>query len=203
MLKIGLTGGIGSGKSTVTELFRKLGVPVIDADEISHEITRSGESGARIVSENFGKDYLDAEGHVDRAQLRQLVFENPKERERLEQVLHPLIRKRILSEARSTRNSYCILSIPLLLEGTYDYGLDRVLVVDAPDPVRIERVGQRSGLSEAEIHHIMKAQVSRETRLAAADEVIDNSGSIDALSKQVEALHRKYLMLADRPDSTQ
>lgn len=198
MYKVALTGGIGSGKSSASALFAALGVPVIDADVISHALTAPGGEALPAIAEAFGNDLITADGALDRAALRRIVFADPVARRRLEAILHPRIRANMLAdaEAEAADGSYVILAIPLLLETGQTNLADRVLVIDLPRPQQIERVIARSGLDAAEVERIMASQVSRSERLAAADDIIDNSGPEEALRPQVEALHRQYLTLA-------
>ncbi len=196
-LRIGLTGGIGSGKTTVSDRFASLGVEVIDADVIAHEVTRSGEPVVEQIAAVFGDEVLDAGGALDRAALRRLVFADPGKRRRLEAMLHPVIRERMEERARKARAPYCILSIPLLVESRNAARVDRVLVVDAPDAMRRRWIKARSALSDEEIDGIMQAQATRDERLEAADDVIVNDGSIEELHARVDALHRRYLAIAE------
>lgn len=199
MYKVALTGGIGSGKSSASSLFAALGVPVIDADVISHALTAPGGEALPAIAEAFGADLITADGALDRAALRRIVFADPVARRRLEAILHPRIRANILADGEAADGPYVILAIPLLLETGQTNLADRVLVIDLPRPQQIERVIARSGLEAAEVERIMASQVSRSERLAAADDIIDNSGPEEALRPQVEALHRHYLTLASEP----
>jgi dephospho-CoA kinase len=194
---VGLTGGIGSGKSAVAELFAKLGAQVVDADEIAHELTRPGGEAIAAIRGAFGDRAIAADGSLDRAAMRTLAFGDPRARQRLEAILHPLIRAEISRRVARAAGPYAILVIPLLVEGGVDRSRTaRVLVVDCPEAAQIERVTRRSGLPESEVRAILAAQASRAARLAAADDVIDNSGPIEALAGQVSRLHEKYLTLA-------
>jgi len=194
---VGLTGGIGSGKSAVAELFAKLGAHVIDTDEIAHELTRPGGEAIAPIRTAFGAEAISADGSLDRARMRRLVFGDAKARKRLEAILHPLIRAESTRRAGRSRSPYAILVIPLLVEGGVDRSRTaRVLVVDCPEALQIERVMRRSGLPEAEVRAILASQASREQRLAAADDVIDNAGPPAALQEQVSRLNEKYLTLA-------
>jgi dephospho-CoA kinase len=196
-LVVGLTGGIGSGKSAAADEFGKLGATVVDTDAIAHELTKAGGAAMPQVRRLFGEDYADAQGAMDRAKMRALAFRDPGARQKLEQLLHPLIRAESQRRIAAARGAYVIHVVPLLVESRdYRQRVSRVLVVDCPEDVQLERVRQRSRLSEEEIRRIMRSQASREDRLAAADDVIDNSGSLDALHKQVRALHAKYLELS-------
>ena len=199
MYKVALTGGIGSGKSSASALFATLGVPVIDADVISHALTAPGGETLPAIAEAFGADLITADGALDRAALRRIVFADPAARRRLEAILHPRIRANMRADAEAADGPYVILAIPLLLETSQTDLADRVLVIDLPRSQQIERVIARSGLDAAEVERIIASQVSRSERLAAADDIIDNSGPEEALRPQVEALHRRYLTLASEP----
>ena len=196
MLKIGLTGGVASGKSTVADLFEALGAPLIDTDVLARKVVEPGEPGLAAVRDEFGPEVLTERGELDRRKLRSIVFADDAKRRRLESILHPLIRGRLLAELRQLDAPYVVIAVPLLVETNFDQLVDRVLVVDVPVEVQLERLMQRDGSSRAEAQAMIDAQVDRETRLARADEVIDNSGSVDSTRAQVEALHRLYLQLA-------
>jgi dephospho-CoA kinase len=200
-LVVGLTGGIGSGKSAAADAFAELGARVVDTDAIAHELT--GVAGAAIpeIAQHFGKAFIDATGAMDRKRMRDLVFSDAEEKQRLEALLHPMIRaesQRRIESAFATRSApYVINVVPLLVESPgYRERVARVLVVDCPEALQISRVQQRSGLPEGQVRRIMATQIQREKRLAAADDVIDNSGTIAALQQQVRQLHEKYLALA-------
>ena len=202
-LVIGLTGGIGSGKSTVDALFAERGAAVIDTDQIAHELT--GPDGAAMVPIRaaFGDGVVAADGRLDRAAMRTLVFNDPDARRRLEAILHPMIRALTDQRARAALADgapYVVLGIPLLVEaGNARSRVDRVLVVDCPVDVQISRVMKRSALSRPEVERILAAQASREARLAVADDLIDNGAGLAELAPQVDTLHRRYLALADVP----
>ena len=198
---IGLTGGIGSGKSSVAELFGTLGATVIDADAIAHVLTAPGGTAMQAIRAAFGDDFIDAGGALDRAKMRNLAFADPAAKKNLEAILHPLIRAESDRLSATASGPYVILMIPLLVEsgGAKAPGRDRyrrIAVVDCPAEIQVARVMARSGLSEPQVRAIMAAQASREQRLAAADDVIDNAGLAQALRPQVERLHRQYLALA-------
>jgi dephospho-CoA kinase len=194
---VALTGGIGSGKSAAADEFARLGATVVDTDAIAHELTgRNGLAVSQIKS-LFGGKAIAADGAMDRKWMREHVFAHPAEKRKLEDLLHPMIRAEAARRIQAAAGPYVIYVVPLLVEsGEPRRGVDRVLVVDAPEAAQLERVRQRSGLAEGEIRAILDAQASRDTRRAAADDLIDNGGSIDALRKQVAALHRKYLQFA-------
>jgi dephospho-CoA kinase len=196
-LVVGLTGGIGSGKSAAAEEFARLGATVVDTDAIAHELT--GADGAAIpeVKRLFGRAFVDASGAMDRKRMRDLVFSDAEEKTRLESLLHPMIRAESERRIASAAGAYAVLVVPLLIESPgYRARLGRILVVDCPEALQIARVRQRSGLPEAEVRRIIASQIQRERRLAAADDVINNSGTIAALQQQVRELHEKYLALA-------
>ncbi len=196
MLKIGLTGGIGSGKTTVADCFASLGAPVIDADKISHELTAPGQPVLRDIVSTFGQNILKDDGQLDRAWLRTVVFNDAAQRKRLEGILHPRIRaemRRRIADIEASTAPYCILSIPLLLETGQTDMVDRILVVDTPEDLQYQRVRARSGLPDAEIAAIIHAQASREQRLAAADDIIVNDRGLEELRQHVLELHQHYL----------
>jgi len=196
-LVVGLTGGIGSGKSAAADAFEKLGATVVDTDVIAHELTAPGGAAVAEIARQFGKAFVDASGAMDRKRMRALVFGDAEEKRRLEALLHPMIRAE--SERRIARagGPYVVHVVPLLVESSgHRERVSRVLVVDCPEAIQIARVRQRSGLPEEEIQRIIASQIQRERRLAAADDVIDNSGSIAALQQRVRELHEKYLTLA-------
>jgi dephospho-CoA kinase len=196
---VGLTGGIGSGKSTVARAFEAHGIEVIDADALAHRLTAAGGAAIPAIRAAFGPEVVDANGALDRARMRGLAFADPAARKRLEAILHPMIRAETERLAQGAASAYVILMIPLLVEsGDPRSRCDRVLVVDCPEEHQIRRVMARSGLDRAEVEAIMATQVRRAQRLAAADDVVDNSGDATAIAPQVDALHRRYLGLAAR-----
>jgi dephospho-CoA kinase len=194
---VGLTGGIGCGKSAAADEFARLGAAVVDTDAIAHELTRSGGAAIADVRRLFGDRFIDTRGAMDRAAIRDLVFSDAAARSRLEGLLHPMIRAESEHRIAAANAPYVVHVVPLLLESPdYRQRVARVLVVDCAPQDQVARVRRRSGLGEEKIRRIIDAQTPRDARLAAADEVIDNSGSIDALHKQVRALHSRYLTLA-------
>ena len=194
---VGLTGGIGSGKSAAAEEFARLGATVIDTDAIAHELTRAGGVAVEQVRRLFGDAYIDASGAMDRARMRELVFADPASKKKLEALLHPMIRVESRRRIDSAKGPYAVHVVPLLLESPdYRERVDRVCVVDCPGELQLARVRMRSRLSEQEVRRIIAAQMPRSERLAAADDVIDNGGSLEALRRQVQALHQRYVALA-------
>jgi len=197
-LVIGLTGGIGSGKSAAADEFARLGATVVDTDVIAHELTGPGGAAVAEIGRSFGKAFVDRSGAMDRARMRDLVFSDADEKQRLESLLHPLIRAESVRRIAQAAGPYVVHVVPLLIESPgYRERVGRVLVVDCPEAVQITRVRQRSGLPEAEVRRIIANQIQREQRLAAADDVIDNSGTVAALQQQVRQLHEKYLAQAE------
>ena len=196
-LVVGLTGGIGSGKSAAADEFGKVGATVVDSDAIAHELTAPGGGGVAGIAKLFGKAFIDASGAMDRKRMRDLVFSDPEEKQRLEALLHPLIRAESQRRIATAASPYVVHVVPLLVESPgYRERVGRVLVVDCPEALQVSRVQQRSGLPEEQVRRIIASQIQRERRLAAADDVIDNSGPIAALQQQVRQLHEKYLTLA-------
>lgn len=197
MLTIGLTGGIGSGKSTVAELFAELGVPIIDADRIAHQLTTPDSHAFTAIIKHFGSAILTEDGLLDRKKLRALIFADSSERQWLESLLHPLIRKEMLRQLILLKAPYCILVIPLLTESNTIRFIDRRLIVDLPESLQIERVSLRDHLTADQVRAILNAQSSRAERLATADDIIENTGSVAALKEKVAKLHQQYLKLSD------
>jgi len=196
---VGLTGGIGSGKSEVAAAFAAKGADVLDADEIAHAISRRGEAGHRAVVESLGAQFLREDGELDRAALRRRAFDDPTFRRDLEHLLHPLIVARLEDAIADFHGPYGILVVPLLLErGGLRKRVARILVVDCPEQEQVRRVQLRSGLAADEVRRIMATQLPRAERLAQADDVIDNSGTRSALEPQVARLDRHYRDLAAR-----
>lgn len=195
-LRIGLTGGIASGKSTVAQRFQELGVPVVDADESARLVVAPGTPGLEQISRRFGAAVLTATGELDRRALRNVVFADSSLRRELESILHPLIRADMDQRAGATQGPYLIMAIPLLIEGRDPKRVDRVLVVDVPEDVQLQRVMSRDGGDLTQARAILAAQASRENRLKAADDVLLNNGSVSELRQAVDALHQRYLRLA-------
>lgn len=198
---VGLTGGIGSGKSAAADLFAGLGAAIVDTDRIAHALTTPGGAAMAAIREAFGDGVLSSDGALNRPAMRALAFESPDARKRLEGILHPMIRQESERQCLAASAPYVILAVPLLIEsGTYRERVQRLCVVDCPEAVQVARVMQRSGLDEPQVRAIMAAQATRAERLAAADDVVDNAGSLEALREQVTGLHRRYLALAATPE---
>ena len=196
-MRIGLTGGLGSGKSTVAARFADHGIEIVDTDAIARELTVPGGAAIAALRAAFGEGVIAADGGLDRARMRALVFADPAARTRLESILHPLIEAESLRRITAARSPYVIVDVPLLVEtGRWIERCNRVCVVDCPPETQIARVAGRDGHSRSEIEAILAAQASREARLAIADDVIDNSGTLSALLAQIDALHARYLALA-------
>jgi dephospho-CoA kinase len=196
-LRVGLTGGIGSGKSSAARILEEFGAAVVDTDAIAHELTRPGGAAIGAIRAAFGDEYLAADGSLARERMRRLVFADAAARARLETILHPLIRESVHLRVAQARGPYVVIVVPLLLEtGAYRDITDRVLVVDCSEELQISRTMSRSGLAEAEVRAIMSTQVPRSARLAAADDILRNDGDLDALHDEAETLHRRYLELA-------
>lgn len=196
MLRVGLTGGIGSGKSSVARLFAARGVPVIDADALAHELMSPAGAAFREIVERFGRAILDRAGGIDRRHLGERVFADPAERRALEAMLHPRIRAAMTERAGALAAPYAVLVIPLLVETGERAGVDRVLVVDCPEEEQIRRAAARDGRGADEVRSIMAAQATRAERLRQADDVIVNDRDLASLECEVERLHRSYLALA-------
>lgn len=189
----GLTGGIGSGKSTVASLLQAAGARIVDTDALSHQLTAAGGLAMPAIAREFGDAYIDAAGALDRGKMRAQVFSNPEALQRLQAILHPLIREQAKSLVLSpTEASYTLVVVPLLFEsGQYRDWLQRVIVVDCPEQQQIERTVRRGGLDEAMVRTIMSQQLDRATRLSLADEVIHNDGDLSQLQSQTAALHKR------------
>lgn len=200
MFVVGLTGGIGSGKSTVAECFASLGVPVIDTDVIARQLTAPGSEALDAIRTAFGETVMRPEGTLDRAALRRRVFADAAARHQLEALLHPRIRQQVEQALATLTAPYALIVIPLLVEtGGYRDVLNRVLLVDCPEDLQIDRVMARSGLAQDEVKAILATQATRAERLAAADDVIVNTDVPEALRPRVETLHRQYLALSTGP----
>lgn len=196
MLRIGLTGGIGSGKTTIAALFAAHGVPVIDADTIAHQLTLPGTPATNQILELLGPDIAATTSSINRQRLAQRIFTDPEARAQLEEILHPLIRVEMQRQQNNLDAPYCLLVIPLLFEAGQRDMVDRVLVVDVDEELQIARVAARDGRSTDEIRAILSTQTDRAQRLKQADDIMTNTGDVASLKAQVDALHRKYLALA-------
>ena len=194
---VGLTGGIGSGKSTVADRFVENGAALVDTDAIAHELTGPGGAALPALIAAFGPAAVNAEGALDRAAMRQRVFAEPAAKARLQAILHPLIRQIAAERCQSAASPYVILAVPLLVEsGDYRERCDRIVAVDCPERLQIERVMARNGLSAEEVGAIMANQATRQQRLAVADDVIINQTNVSDLYTRIDALHLTYLQLS-------
>ncbi|UTW14083.1 dephospho-CoA kinase [Marinobacterium rhizophilum] len=202
MLVAGLTGGIGSGKSAVARLIQEQGITVIDADEVAREVVAPGEAALAQIAAHFGAEVLHADGTLDRARLRQIIFAQTDARLWLETLLHPLIRERIQSSLQAATSAYALLVSPLLLETDQHRLVDHVVVVDVPEQTQLERTTARDRNSTDQVKRIMAAQLDRGARLARADSIIDNSGDLQSLRAKTLQLHQTLLQLAQDPRDT-
>jgi len=194
--RVALTGGIASGKTTVARLFAELGVPLIDTDVIAREVVEPGQPALAAIVRSFGPEVLDAQGCLDRRRMRERIFAEPAVKQRLEAILHPAIRAEMERQSRLAGGPYQVLVIPLLAEGRRRDHVDRVLLVDVPEALQVERLVSRDGVSREQAQASLDAQATRAERLAIADDVIQNSGRVDDLEQQVRALHEQYLQFA-------
>jgi len=195
-LVVGVTGGIGSGKSTVCAAFERFGIPVIDTDQVARDVVVPGSEGLAAVIAEFGSGILNTDGTLDRAALRKIVFADPERRQRLEALLHPRIRARVRDLVEQVKTPYCLVGIPLLVERGNHQQAERILVVDCPEEVQIARVMARDKLTEPEVRAIMRTQATRQERLDMADDVVVNAAGLSEIQPQIEALHTRYLALA-------
>ncbi|MEC6797830.1 dephospho-CoA kinase [Photobacterium sp. S4TG1] len=193
---IGLTGGIGSGKTTVANMFADYGIDLIDADIIAREVVAVGSVGLTAITKKFGNRILLSDGNLDRSQLRTVIFSDPQLKNWLNQLLHPLIREKMLADIDRATSPYCLLIVPLMIENNLQTMADRLLVVDVDQQTQIMRTQQRDNVSLEQINNILAAQASRQQRLDAADDIICNNGDNQALLTQVAQLHQRYLALA-------
>ncbi|MFV1996503.1 MAG: dephospho-CoA kinase [Acidiferrobacterales bacterium] len=195
-LRVGLTGGIGSGKSTVASLFADKGIPVIDADVITRELVEPGEAALNEISETLGKEFISEDGRLNRARLREVIFNDEVSRKHLEVILHPRVAEVVAREVAAINSDYCIIVIPLLFEAAQEHLVDRVLIVDAPEALQVSRVTARDHIDGESVEQIMASQLDRKSRLARTDDVIVNDGDKTALEDQVDHLHDYYLQMA-------
>ena len=198
---VGISGGIGSGKTTVTDLFATYGITVIDADVIARQVVEPGTPALKSIVDKFGQSVLDHSGGsclgtLDRAKLRTLVFNDSEIKNWLNQLLHPVIRQQMLLQTQQAKSVYCLLSVPLLVENKLYEQVDRVVIVDVEEQTQLQRTLLRDKTNELQIRAIMSAQATRQQRLEVANDVIDNNGETEALLKQVNQLHQYYLQLA-------
>ncbi len=202
MFTVGVTGGIGSGKSSAADRFRQLGVPVIDADAVARQIVEPGMPALQEIINAFGESVANDQGELDRAELRKIIFSDSNRKSQLEAILHPRIYAEILRLLSELSTSYAIVVIPLLAESKREYPLDRILVIDVPSDVQISRVTTRDDQSTEEVGRIISSQAPRHSRLAIADDVIENIGSKDDLYERVDAMHLTYLEHARKSNQT-
>lgn len=198
VFRVGVTGGIGSGKSAVTSQLERLGIVIVDADRVARDVVQPGSAALGAIAKRFGESILKEDGALDRAALRQIVFEDSSQRRWLEELTHPLIRRGIEHQLWSADSPYVVLSSPLLLETSQRDLVDHVVVVDIPETLQLERTVARDGNSEALVKAIMAAQMARNSRLEFAHTVLDNSADLQALEAQVNKLHEQLLKLAER-----
>ena len=203
---IGLTGGIGSGKTVVSDLLGSYGAGIIDTDKISHQITAPGGKAIPLITKAFGADFIDTQGALDRPKMRAVVFEDPSARQVLEQITHPLIQEEAAKQAHKMANSgapYLVFVVPLLIEsGFWIKLIDYLVVVDCLEEMQIQRVMHRNNMTHSDVENILKAQTSRNTRIAAANAVIENRGSLDELKPEVFKLHQQLLKILEEPLSS-
>ncbi len=197
--RVALTGGIASGKTTVANLFAALGVPLIDTDVIAREVVEPGQPALAAVVAAFGPDILDTDGRLDRRRMRERIFADPAAKRQLEAILHPAIRAEMERQSRAAGGAYQVLVIPLLTEGGRRDHVDRVLLVDVPEALQVERLMWRDGVSREQAQASLNAQATRAERLAMADDIVRNTGRVDDLRERVTELHEKYLALATAP----
>ena len=199
MFTVGLTGGIGSGKTTIADKFAELGIELIDADQLSRQAVEPGSSALQEITTHFGDSVVTDKGELDRKTLREIVFHAPEERKWLEQLLHPVISELIKAGLRDCKSSYCLLVSPLLLETNQHLLADRILVIDVSEECQLQRAMQRDGSDKETIRAIIAAQIDRNARLEAADDIFNNELPLDSIDARVLELHEKYLKLAGQP----
>lgn len=196
VLTVGLTGGVASGKSTASGALRALGAPVLNADEVAREVVARGTPALKLIREEFGAEFLTAEGELDRARMRRHVFALPEARRALERITHPAIRERLAAWRDAQAGPYCVLDVSILIESGMDALVDRVLVIDAPEDTQLERLRRRDHIRDELARQMLAAQATREQRLARADDVIVNTGTVAELCAAAGRLHAFYLDLA-------
>lgn len=196
-MRVALTGGIGSGKSTVASIFQRLGTPIIDSDVISRNIVKPGKPCLKTITETFGNDLLNEKGELDRHKLRNIIFDDSQAKKKLEEILHPEIYREIEKEVSEVDYPYCLVAIPLLIETQATEKFDRILLVDIPEDIQLIRASKRDKASIELISEIIKNQVCRDQRLKYANDIIDNSTKIEELNDAVEKLHNKYLKISE------
>lgn len=196
MLKIGLTGGIASGKSTVCALFERYSTPIIDADLIARRLVEPNEDAYSEIIDVFGQAIIQNDGKLNRIKLRNLIFSDPVAKQQLEKILHPKIRRQLILQGQQQQTPYCIFAIPLLIESNMKSVIDRVLVIDLNVEQQLQRLQKRDAISHSQARLMIEAQCDHKQRLANADDIINNNGVTDALNKQVKTLHQKYNNLA-------
>lgn len=199
---VGVTGGIGSGKSEVSHRFAQLGITVVDADIVAREVVSLGNPALAAISQHFGQHILNADGSLDRRQLRTLIFENHNEKLWLENLLHPIIRKEIVAQLSQSTSSYSLLSSPLLLETKQNELVDRVLVIDATEDLQLQRASVRDRNNKNQLQKIMATQLSRSERCAKANDIIENHNDLNELDVAVKKLHTFYMKLAEQPSAS-
>ena len=197
MLIIGLTGGIGSGKSVASDKFASLGITVVDADVASRTVVEPGKPALQEIESHFGSEIITEDGQLDRAKLREIIASDAKERKWLESVLHPRIGEQIAKEISESTSPYTLFVAPLLLETNSQEMCARVVVVDVPNDVQVERTAKRDKVPTDQVEQMVSAQMGREKRLEKADDVLLNTGTIEELEKKVEQLHKKYLQMVE------
>ncbi len=203
MYRVGLTGGIASGKTMVANIFAELGAGVVDTDQVARDVVAPGQPGLDAVRSEFGAAVIRASGELDRRALREVVFADPAARQTLESLLHPLIRARTLEALEQMKAPYAVAVVPLLVETGFGKLVDRVAVVDCPREIQLRRLMDRDGIEPDQAESMLSAQVDRQTRLQAADDVIDNSGNLESTRRQVQQLNDRYSRLSARVCSTQ
>ena len=203
MFRVGLTGGLASGKTIVADFFAALGAGIVDTDRVARDVVAPGQPGLEAVRQAFGAKVMSGSGELDRRAMREVIFTDPAARGRLESLLHPLIRARTLDELQRLNTPYAVVVVPLLVETGFGSVVDRVAVVDCPREIQLARLMARDELDRKQAESMMSAQADRQTRLAAADDVIDNGGSRESTRLRVQRLHRRYTRLSGRVCSAQ